>query len=226
MMSGYDAVMLAGKPGAGAAEPGDDLVHDQEHAISVANLPYAAEILRRWVLHPVRLHDRFGDEGGDVLRPFVLDLPLQIVGAEGEIRFLLHAEGVAVAAGTGDEGVARNARLRDVARAKPIRRADGAHGCPVVGVPAGDDLVGARFAGLGMVLLRQLDGGFHRLGTAGDEEHLRQPFRCQFGDLGRELDRRRGEVVDGAHIVELLELPGHRGGDLRVAVPERVGAGV
>ena len=106
------------------------------------------------------------------LRPLMLDLPLQIVGAEREVRLVLHAERVAVVARAGDQRVARHARLGDVAGAEPVGRAERAHRRAVVGVPARDDLVGARLPGVRVVLLGDLDRGFHRLRAAGDEEDL------------------------------------------------------
>ena len=107
----FDPVVLAGEPGPGATEPGDHLVDDQQDAIAVADLADAPEIRLRRGLHAVRLHDRLGDECRHVFRAFMLDLPLQIVGTEREVRLFFHAERVAVAAWTGDQGVAGNAGL-------------------------------------------------------------------------------------------------------------------
>ena len=71
--------MLAGEPGARPSKARDDLVDDQENAVSVADLTHPRKVVGRRDLNAVRLHDRLGDEGGDELRSFVAYLLFQIV---------------------------------------------------------------------------------------------------------------------------------------------------
>ena len=107
----FDPVVLAGEPGPGATESGDHLVDDQQDVVAVADLADAPEIRFRRSLHAVRLHDRLGDERRHVVGAFMLDLPLQKVGTEREVRLFVHAERVAVAAWSGDQRIAGNAGL-------------------------------------------------------------------------------------------------------------------
>jgi hypothetical protein len=71
-----------------------------------------------------------------------------------------------------------------------------------------------------VVLLRQLDCGFNRFRTTGDEENLRQAVRSKIRYLAGKLDRRWRQIGDRSHIVKLLELPGDRGGDLGISIAE------
>ena len=201
-MSGSIAVMLAREPGAGAAESGDHLVDDQQNVVSVADLAHPPEIASVADLHAVGLHDRLGDERRDVVRPFVLDLPLQIVGAEIEVRLFVHAKRIAVVTRSGDEGVAGNARLGDVAGAEPVGRAERAHGRAVVGVPARDDLVGPRLPACAWYCLAILMAA----STASEPPLTKMTFDRPSGAssaiLAGKLDRRRRQIAGRADVME------------------------
>ncbi len=57
---------------------------------------------------------------------------------------------------------------------QPVGRRHRPHRRAVIGVPAGDDLVGARLvAALHLPLLGHLDRRFDRLGSTADEQHPR-----------------------------------------------------
>ena len=143
------------------------------------------------------------------------------------VLLVRHAEGIAVVHRAGDEGDAGHGRLAHRADVQPVGRGHRAHRRAVVGVPAGDDLVGARLvAALDLVLLGHLERGLDRLGAAADEEDAGEVARGLLGDPLGETDGRLGEVRDRADVVERAELNGDGLGDLGVAVAERVGPGV
>ena len=74
---GDDPEMLACEEFPGASEAVDDLIHDQEDAVSVADLAHHLPIAWRRNMVTVRGRDRFSDDSGDRLRTLIHDLLLQ-----------------------------------------------------------------------------------------------------------------------------------------------------
>ena len=71
MMSGLTRGMVGGEQLAGAAEPGGDLVEDQQHVVPVAGLAKVDEIARIVKPHPARALDhRFDDHRGQLVGVF------------------------------------------------------------------------------------------------------------------------------------------------------------
>ena len=90
----------------------------------------------------------------------------------------------------------------------------------VVALPAGDDVAPLWLAYLQEVLPRELDGGFHRLGAAGDEVHAADARRCALDQhLGELLGRLGGEEA-GVGIGDAVELRLDGVEHVAVAVPE------
>ena len=92
MMSGHDAEVLGREPLAGAPPAVDHLVHDQQHAVPVADLAQPLPVLRRRDVDAVRGRDRLGDDRGDRLRPLEHDLLLERIGAHDVARLALEPE--------------------------------------------------------------------------------------------------------------------------------------
>ncbi len=135
-----------------------------------------------------------------------------------------HAQRIAIGHRVADETVAGNARIDGLAHRKPIGRRKSAHRRAMKGVPARDDLVGARLpAACLMVLLGDLEGGLDGFRAAADEHHFREPSRRELGDARRQFDHWLGHVAARSDVVEGLGLLVHGPSDLFVAIAKRIG---
>ena len=66
------------EPPAGAAEPGDDLVVDQQHVMARADVAHARPVVVGRVEHAAGAVDRLADEGGNRVGPLAEDRLLQL----------------------------------------------------------------------------------------------------------------------------------------------------
>ena len=74
-----DAVTLQAEPSPGSPEPGNHLVRDQQHVVSVTDLPNAREVVWWRNDDAARALHRFGNEGCDRIRAFTHDGRFKLV---------------------------------------------------------------------------------------------------------------------------------------------------
>src|SRR5262245_15440486 len=213
---GLDSVARTAEPVAGAPEPADDLVGDEQQPVLVADLADAVEISLRRDDRAARVLHRLENHGGNRLGALGLDDAVDLVGALQRAPRLLGAIRAAVAVRHRGVEAARQQRLE--LRAQHRAPVDGkrAERRPVVGAPARDEFRPARIASQAVVLAGDLHHGLVRLRPAADEEDATDVDREQLAELVGERERR---LVREAHPVreegQLLELSLRRLGDLR-----------
>ena len=137
---GLDAPVLQAEHPAGAAEPGDDLVRDQQHVVPGADLADAREVVGLGRDHAAAALHRLGDEHGDRLRPFGEDGLLQLVRRGDALAFRTLRRLVAVGIGAWNVDEARHARLEHRPVDAHPRRAHGGERDAVIAPDAGDHL--------------------------------------------------------------------------------------
>ena len=191
-------VMLMGEEAPGLAEPGRDLVEDQERTVPVAGFAHALpEAGRRRI---GRRPHRLGDDSRDVplFRQHIGDH--LGAGAGGVFEIVVAIGAVAVAPGRDMLGAGQQRPGNAGAEGRLAADAGGAEAGTVEGIPEGQGLEAAgRGAGEPQ---RHLD----RIRAAGGEQYLAKIARRQQTERLGELDRRlAGEAARRkAEIVELL----------------------
>ena len=185
--------MLGREHLAGAAEAVDDLVHDQQHAVLVADLAQPLPVFRRRDVQTIRGRNRLTDDGRDRLRSLIDDFLLDIIGAHDVARFALKTEVVPIVVRRRSviDTVHERAEVGLVAHGGEAQRA---HRHAVVAATARDDLVALREATHGLDLLGDLDRALNRLGATGAEVDAIQIAGCERRELIRQLDGRHGRV--------------------------------
>ena len=161
----------------------------------------------------VRADDRLEDDGGDGMRPLVLEDLLEVRPARADGARIGMAGGAAVGVGVEHPHDARDAGLRMPAP-RVARERDRAGRRPVVGAVARDHLVPAR------VPARQLDRVLVRLRAAVREERHLQVARRHLRQHPAELRARLGRHRR-ADRAEPLGLLLDRGDHLRMPVADR-----
>ena len=213
-----DAGLLSGEPGAEPAEPGHDLVEDQEHPRLVAERAQPPQVVGGELVHPGGQHHRLDDDRGDGARPLLGDHVPQLREA---------AEGARTGAGptrAGDRRMDVDAAAQEwlVRRAqlRPPGRGERAHRRAVVGAIERDRLVPLGAPALTVVLARHLDRCLRRLGSAGELLHDVVAAARDADQLGRELERTVGGRHDRRREREPPVLRDDGVDDLLVAVAE------
>src|SRR5699024_9665889 len=126
---------------------------------------------RRRQAPPGGAHHGLEDEGGDPLRAEIQDFPLEFVRAP--LRHLLRRDplGRTIAVHGREQ---RNVDQRPLEGLTTLREAGAGKRAEGIAVPralARYDLAASRLAPGALVLKRDLQAGFDRFGTAGDEHH-------------------------------------------------------
>ena len=184
-----DAPVVEGEQGAGAAEPGDHLVGDQQHVVAVADLADAGEVVVLRHDDPARPLDRLGQEHGDGVRPLALDRPLELVGGRDALAYPGRRL-VAIGVRRGDVDEPGHARLEQGPVGGEPGGAHGGEGDAVVALDAGDDLGLVGPAAQLPVGAGHLDAALGRLAAPAREE---EPVDRRVGDVREplgQLDRR------------------------------------
>jgi hypothetical protein len=204
-----DPGVVRGEQFPGAAEAGRDLVEDQQHPVTPADLAQITQITRVVKAHAAgALHHRFDDHRG------------QLVGMPGQLLLERRAvAGVVIAwhlrgehLGGQDVGPQRVHAAVGIADAHRRERV------AVVAAPPGHQPVFAGQAAAAPVLQRHLHRDFHRHRPGVTEEDRLQPgggdVHQQLGQPGR---RFVGEATEH-DVIHRAELGGHRRVQNRVAV--------
>src|SRR6185312_8997863 len=159
---GADARVVGGEQLPGAAEPGGNLVEDQQDVVAVADRTQVNEIPRVVEPHaPRALHDGFDDHGG------------QLVGVFGQLLFEHLAVGGVVFTGyLGRELLAgQDVGPQRVHPALWVAHAHRGEGVAVVAAAPGHQPVLVASADAAPVLQRHLDGHLDRYRAGVAEEH-------------------------------------------------------
>ena len=222
---GYDVgrhvVVLAGKPAAGASHAAQDLIQNQQHLVTVADVANDCKILRRrGTGRQSAAGDRFRQKGRHGLRSEVLNGFLQRQGAADPAVGVGEAVGAPQAVDRGDvDDVCEQGGIGGP-EGGAARGRQGAQRQSVVGFPAGDQTKALRTAGFEVDLAGELDGGLHGFGAAGDEVKAIQSLRCVRGQgRGQLLHHRRGEH-GGMHVMMGEDLVAHGVGNFPAAVTQ------
>ena len=72
--------MLESEPPARAAEPGDDLIRDEEDIVAIADFTHARKVVSRRDDDAARALDRLGDERSDRVGALAEDRRLELIG--------------------------------------------------------------------------------------------------------------------------------------------------
>src|SRR5205085_11184945 len=193
--------VIGGEPLAGSAYAGDHLVEaDQETVLLPALREPLPEELWGRVGGQSGGADRLAEERGHVLRPHLLERPVERIecllprgieapGARRDVRLL--------------EQVWRERTLE----AGPPGERERGHRRAVVGLSRRDHPPAAGLTALHVIAAGKAQGGLVRLRAAGDEVHSREALRRHRHELAGELLLRRvGEplVVDEGELARLL----------------------
>ena len=165
-----DAVALAPPPGAEAAEPGDDLVRDEQDVVAAAEVPDARPVALGRRDHAAGADHRLCDERGDL----------------GAARLEQGLQRTEVHDRDGDHVLDQRPVARPVAWDPGQRGPERRHA--VVAVLARHDDPALRVAQHVPVAARELGGRLHGLRAAAREEHGRVRHGRQRGDARGELD--------------------------------------
>ena len=210
---GGDAGVLAREERAGAAEPGGDLVGDEQDVVLIAERSHRGQVAGRVEVHAAgALHDRFEDDGR------------HLVGVALQERSHL-LEVAVLEAGAEDRGRPGREELRGehvgelvVHAVHRVAHRHGGEGVAVVAAPHGEQAMAVGPAPPQPVLDRHLDGDLHRDRAGVGEEHPGQA-------VGDDLDEAPGQVDGGRmgqtaehHVRHLVELADDRGVQRRVVV--------
>src|SRR5512144_1770899 len=207
---GHDALVVGAPHRAGAAEPGDHLVGEEQRPVIAGHrLDRAQEAVGRDDVARGAL-DRLHDDRGDLPRGLVADDVAHVLGARDAAVRIAELERAAVAVGVGRRVLAGQERtlvMLEVA----AEQAEDAAGLAVEAAPEPDDLLSPG-RGLG-----QAQAGLHRLRAAREELDAREALRS---DLRHQLEEARaglgGEAAEG----EPLRLALERLDVVRVAVAD------
>ena len=170
---GLDVEVLEAEPFARPAEAADHLVDDEEDAVAGADLADDAPVLLGGGVGSEGLLDGLADHGRDLFGVLELDDPLDVAGA-GEVAGRVgEVERAAVAVGRLDEDRSGRQGLHHLPHGKDgAEEAEGAARGPVIGAPAGDDLVPFLLPSEVLMVLGQFDGRFHGFGSVADIEEM------------------------------------------------------
>ena len=139
-MSAVDAPVVEPEHAPGAAEAGDHLVDDQQHAVARADVAQRREVAVVRHLDRLPERDRLGDDGGDGVGPLAQDRPLDVAGALERTAALARAEAAAPGRRLGHVDEPRHERRERLARLGDAGRRHRAVRRAVVGAVAADDL--------------------------------------------------------------------------------------
>src|ERR1700719_3269388 len=217
-----DAFLLAGVQGAGAAHAAHHFVEDQQHAITIADLPNALEVACGGGHRAERRADHgFGDESDYRFRSELEQARFELVRGAFAVRLRSLADAPIAVLVAGIDMMAGDQNRRE-RLAPPGIAADGerAQRVAVIALSAGNEMTALRLLALDEVLPCHLERRFDRLRSAGDEidlGHARRRVRDQLvrqflGDLG-------GEET-GVGVGEAVELLMHRRDDRRMLMPQ------
>ncbi len=221
---GDDVLVEAREPVAGTPDPGDDLVHDEEDAVPVAQLPQTYEVAPGWHedsscrtddgLDDDRsdgirsvLEDRGVEPGNEALRTLVFGLTRQTVPDVGVWRLRERVDQAAVV---------------ETARGL-TRQRQGTECHPVVAGLATEDLCPPGLTSFTPVHRGGADRELCGFGPRGDEVRPVELRRCDRRQLRSEGFRRFARELRSVHERDLAGLCAQHIGDLAQAVPERCG---
>ena len=193
------------------AEAGYHLVRDVEHVVLLAHRLGAGVVAGRGHDHAAAAHDRLRDEAGHVLRPQFQDLVLEV--GDLLIAEILDAHAVGAAIGVGRRDVVHQVGREIEAVMVELHPGHGHRevGRAVVGVDARDDLLLRPLAEPVKVEVDDADGGVIRHRPAGAVEDVVDGGGRKFGELRRQLRRRRrGQVRERRIVGDAAHLVGHR----------------
>ena len=194
---GLDVKLLVGKQGAGPADTGLDLVHQQQPVLLLAELGQSLDHSLVQRAHAALALDQLHHDGAHVIAPLSLDA---LQGGVGVAEVLHEGEEVGVVVGLTGGG-------------------DGGHGPAVEGVVQGDDGAAALAVFVKAVLPGQLDHGFVGLCAGVAKEHL------VHARAGAEFFRQLGAglgVVEVGDVTQILNLLGDGADPSRVAVAQGI----
>ncbi len=202
--------VIAAQKGAGPPGPGHHLVHDQQHAIVVADRPHALQIPLGRDQRPGRCApDRFDDEPQHAVGPLGLDPRRKHVGVMPPRLGVGGVEPVQIGPWRGDLGHDAHQRLERLGQRRIAGGGQRAQRAAMIGRRARDDLPPAAFTDGKRILTRQFDRAFHRLGPAGDKKDAVQTPGHLFGQPRRHFFRCLGFEMQPVAKGRLLHLPLH-----------------
>ena len=213
------------EPPTGPADARDDLVHDEDDVVFIANLANARHV-------PLgRRYDAPGGDGlladvaGDRRGVLQLDELPQLVRVALRRRLVIVAVAIAIAVGRIDVIKAPGQRLEVLSPGRNGAGGEGGKAHPVVVVAAPDDLVLAPVAHHLVVLPRHLDGRFVRVRTVAGEHRVLKRARGERREFFRQTDLGYGGGPTARVLHEIGHLLDHRLNDDGVVEAERRGEG-
>ncbi len=201
---GLIAVALGAEPLAEPSPRADDLIGDEEDVVVVGDLAHALEVSLGRYEAPTGVLHWLQDDRRDRARVLELDATRDRLGQVCRVVAL----GQPIGVGVGHVAAAGGQRLEGRAQIGDAGRGQTAHGRPVVGGLARDDLVLGPVAAELVVLAGQLQRGLDGFTAAAGEEDAVEVAGRELCDLGGQLNRARMRVAPVGEEAELLRLIG------------------
>ncbi len=170
---GLELVEPGGEPRAGAPEPGDHLVGDEEDVVLGEDCLNLLEVALGRQEDAAGAHDRLGDEGGDGIGALALDHLLEIADhAVGEGDLVLARLAVTVEMRAGGVEDALDRQIECLMVGGDAGHARGGIGQAVIATQARDDLLLLRPPKKIVVVADELEVGVVGVGPRSAEEYL------------------------------------------------------
>ena len=216
---GLDAIALGGERRAEAAEPGDDLVEDEQNAVFVADLAQPLQIALGRGQDPGRARHRLDDHRGDGRGVVQRDDPLERVGEMGAPFRLALGEGLMLAIiGRGKMIDAGQQRTEELAIVDHAADRNAAEADAMIGALAADQTLARALSAHVVIGERDLERRVAGLGARIAKEHMIEIARRELGQARGELERQRMGELEGRREIELRRLALDRGHDRRAVV--------
>ena len=193
--------MFRGEHTARAAKAVDDLVGDQQDAMTITDFAQSSPITVGRHHDAAGSGDRFGNHRRDGFRIFIVDHLLDLIGAKQIAAGMTVTEIATVAIGWGCvQHTMHEGAMIGLAHGPGTTDTHGAVCGTVIGTAPANDL-GTFWLAIEIVILPgDLDGAFNRLRAARAEKGGSLITRGQFRQPGRQLDRRNGRRLGRAGI--------------------------
>ena len=211
---GDHAIALGGKGVAEAAEAGDDLVEDQQNAVTVADGAQPLQITFGRRQHAGRAGHRLDDHGGDRRGAVQRDDAFELVGEMPAPFRLALGKGLMLAAiGCRQMIDAGQQRAEEFAVVDNAADRNAAEADAVIAALAADQPRARALAADVVISERDLERGVDRFRARIAEEHAVEIARRQRRDPARQFEGFGVGEVERRRIVEFGRLPRDRGDD-------------
>ena len=204
-----------------AAETGDHLVKDQQHAVLVTDLANFLQIADWRNKRAGGAGDRLDEDSGEGGAAKVLGDALEVHGHLGTGQRLALREALLLGPGVADHRDVWKCQAEGLAVADHAGKRDAAHVDAVIGTLAADQPVTLRLAAGPLVGEDDLDRRVHRLRSGVGEEHMVELVRQHPADALGKFKRTRMAKLEVRRVIIVQHLVIDRFGDLAAAMASR-----